>query len=52
MSGESDPKNNIGKPHKRGMLPYGGAAQRGKVAFVVTIEEFDKKKKILKSIYS
>ncbi len=50
MSGEIDPKDNIGKPYKRGMLPYGGATQKGKVAFVVTKEEFDDKMKRLKSI--
>ncbi|WP_181391387.1 hypothetical protein ACKUB1_11915 [Methanospirillum stamsii] len=50
MSGEVDPKENIGKPYKRGMLPYGGATQRGMVAIVVTKEEFDDKMNRLKSI--
>lgn len=47
---ESNPTENIGKPYKRGMLPYGGATQRGKVAIVVTKDEFEEKMRRLKAI--
>ena len=41
MEPEMDPRENIGKPYKRGMLPYGGGTVGGRVAFVVTKEEFE-----------
>ena len=44
MDPEVDPRENIGKPYKRGMLPYGGATgPGGLVALVVTKEEFEDK---------
>ena len=43
MEDESDPRENIGKPYKRGMLPYGGGTRAGVVVFVVTKEEFEDK---------
>jgi hypothetical protein len=43
MDSVSDPRENIGKPYKRGMLPYGGVTQGGLVVQVVTREEFEEK---------
>ena len=51
MEAELDPRENIGKPYQRGMLPYGGGVGRGGlISFVVTKEEFDEKMRRLKSI--
>lgn len=50
MEYSGDPRENIGKPYKRGMLPYGGATQAGIVALVVTKEEFEDKMNRLKAI--
>lgn len=51
MDAGTDPRENIGKPYERGMLPYGGATgPGGLVAFVVTKEEFEDKLRRLKSI--
>jgi hypothetical protein len=51
MEGNLDPRENIGKPYERGMLPYGGGVGRGGlISFVVTKEEFDEKMRRLKSI--
>lgn len=51
MEGVPDPRENIGKPYKRGMLPYGGGVGRGGlISFVVTKEEFDEKMRRLRSI--
>jgi len=43
MESVSDPLENLGKPYKRGMLPYGGATQGGRVVYIVTREEFEDK---------
>ena len=44
MEYEGDPRENVGKPYQRGMLPYGGGVGKGGlIAFVVTKEEFDDK---------
>lgn len=44
MESVIDPRENIGKPYKRGMLPYGGSVGKGGlVVHVVTREEFEEK---------
>lgn len=34
------PEDVIGKPYKRGMLPYGGGVARGRISFAVSEEEY------------
>jgi len=34
-----NPEDVIGKPYKRGLLPYGGGVTRGKISFSVSEEE-------------
>jgi len=41
----------IGKPYKRGMLPYGGGVARGRIAFAVSEEEYTETMKRLKAIH-
>ena len=51
MIEDIDPRDNIGKPYKRGMLPYGGATGRGgRISFVVTKEEYLEKMERLKNL--
>jgi hypothetical protein len=51
MDPEVDPMESIGKPYRRGMLPYGGAVGKGGlISFVVTKEEFEADMKRLKSL--
>lgn len=51
MEPETDPRENIGKPYMRGMLPYGGATgPGGLISFVVTKEEFEADMKRLKPL--
>jgi hypothetical protein len=42
MEPEQDPRENIGKPYRRGMLPYGGGVGKGGlISFVVTKKEHE-----------
>jgi len=51
MNSEQDPSENIGKPYKRGMLPYGGGVgANGEISFVVSREEYLDKMERLKSL--
>ena len=51
MNNEQDPRENIGKPYERGMLPYGGGVgANGKISFVVSREEYLDKMERLKSL--
>lgn len=45
------PEEVIGKPYKRGMLPYGGAVTKGKISFVVSEEEYRETMKRLEDVY-
>jgi hypothetical protein len=45
-----NPEDVIGKPYKRGLLPYGGGVTRGKISFAVSEEENLDGLKRLKSI--
>ena len=46
-----DPIAIIGKPYKRGMLPYGGAVDsRGRIAFAISEEQNRKDMERLKSL--
>jgi len=46
-----NPIDVIGKPYKRGMLPYGGGVARGRIAFAVSEEEYTETMKRLKAIH-
>ena len=51
MNNEQDPRENIGKPYERGMLPYGGGVgANGEISFVVSREEYLDKMGRLKSL--
>ena len=51
MNNEQDPRENIGKPYERGMLPYGGGVgANGNISFVVSREEYLDKMGRLKSL--
>ena len=45
------PEDVVGKPYKRGLLPYGGGVARGKIAFAVSEEEYTETMKRLKAIH-
>ena len=45
-----NPEDVIGKPYKRGLLPYGGSVTNGKISFAVSEEENLDGLKRLKSI--
>jgi hypothetical protein len=45
-----NPEDVIGKPYKRGLLPYGGGVTNGKISFAVSEEENLDGLKRLKSI--
>jgi hypothetical protein len=47
-----NPEEVIGKPYKRGMLPYGGSVTRGKISFAICEEEYRETMKRLKAIIS
>jgi len=47
-----NPEEVIGKPYKRGMLPYGGSVTRGKISFAIGEEEYRETMKRLKAIIS
>lgn len=47
-----NPDEVIGKPYKRGMLPYGGAVTRGRISSAISEEEFLETMKRLKAIVS
>ncbi|AGB02805.1 MULTISPECIES: hypothetical protein [Methanoregula] len=44
------PEDVIGKPYRRGLLPYGGGIVRGKIAFAVSEEEHNADMKRLKAL--
>jgi hypothetical protein len=46
-----NPEDVIGKPYKRGLLPYGGGVARGRIAFAVSEEEYTETMKRLKAIH-
>ena len=51
MISEQDPRENIGKPYQRGMLPYGGGVgANGEISFVVSREEYLDKMERLKNL--
>lgn len=51
MEYPADPKENIGKPYRRGMLPFGGAVNsRGIITMVVSEEDYHRDMDRLKSI--
>ncbi len=35
-----NPEDVIGKPYKRGMLPYGGSVTKGRISYAVSEEEY------------
>lgn len=35
-----NPEDVIGKPYKRGLLPYGGSVTRGRISYAVSEEEY------------
>lgn len=46
-----NPEENIGKPYRRGMLPFGGAVnRRGIITQVVSEAEYHRDMEILKSL--
>jgi len=45
-----NPEDVIGKPYKRGMLPYGGGVERGRIASAVGEDEYTEEMKRLKAI--
>jgi len=47
-----NPKDVIGKPYKRGLLPYGGGVTRGKISFAVSEEEHLEKMSQLRLLLS
>ncbi|MDO8873739.1 MAG: hypothetical protein Q7V05_13575 [Methanoregula sp.] len=47
-----NPEDVIGKPYKRGLLPYGGSVTMGKISFAVSEEEHLEKMKRLRLIHS
>ena len=52
MTREFNPTKVIGKPYKRGMLPYGGSVTRGRISSAISKEEYTETKKRLKAIVS
>lgn len=51
-SKEFNPIEVIGKPYKRGMLPYGGSVTRGRISSAISKEEYTETMKRLKTIVS
>ncbi|WP_343089331.1 hypothetical protein [Methanocalculus natronophilus] len=45
-----NPEDVIGKPYRRGMLPYGGGVARGRISFAVSEEEYLEDMRRLRSI--
>jgi len=51
MESFSNPEENIGKPYRRGMLPFGGAVNsRGIITQVVSEADYRHDMEILKSL--
>lgn len=51
MENQQDPRVNIGKPYRRGMLPYGGSVNsRGVITEVISEAEYRRDVTILKSL--
>jgi hypothetical protein len=52
MEYSTDPKDNVGKPYRRGMLPYGGAVNsHGIITMVISEDENRRDVERLKSIF-
>ncbi len=45
-----NPEDVIGKPYKRGLLPYGGSVTRGRISYAVSEEEHLEDMRRLRSI--
>ncbi len=45
-----NPEEVIGKPYRRGMLPYGGGVTQGRISFAVSEEEYLEDMKRLRTI--
>jgi len=45
-----NPEDVIGKPYRRGMLPYGGGVTRGRISFAISEEEYLEDMRRLRSI--
>ncbi|KUK69336.1 MAG: Uncharacterized protein XE11_1083 [Methanomicrobiales archaeon 53_19] len=45
-----NPEDVIGKPYRRGMLPYGGAVTRGRISFAVSEEQWLEDMRRLRSV--
>ncbi|MDO8840903.1 MAG: hypothetical protein Q7J09_10750 [Methanocalculus sp.] len=45
-----NPEDVIGKPYKRGLLPYGGGVTRGRISFAISEEEHLEDMKRLRTV--
>ena len=45
-----NPEDVIGKPYRRGLLPYGGSVTRGRISYAVSEEEYLEDMRRLRSI--
>ncbi|MCP1663233.1 MAG: hypothetical protein D5R99_04855 [Methanocalculus sp. MSAO_Arc1] len=45
-----NPEDVIGKPYRRGMLPYGGSVTRGRISYAVSEEEYLEDMRRLRSV--
>ncbi len=45
-----NPDDVIGKPYRRGMLPYGGGVTRGRISFAISEEEYLEDMRRLRSV--